>query len=66
MTNKNWKTVWKLGWAIYAIGFIWAMVIHFQHWEEILSGKEKFIMQLPAMCVWLPGSLIGMLGAFKK
>jgi hypothetical protein len=66
MTKKNWKTVFYIGWAIFAVGIIWSLVIHFQHWEEIMSYKQKFMYQLPATCVLVPGWLIATLGMFKK
>lgn len=66
MKKENWKLVWYIGWAIFLVGMIWSIVIHFQHWDEIISYKQKFMYQRPALCVLVPGWLIMVLGMFKK
>lgn len=66
MKKENWKLVWLIGWAVFLVGMVYSLVIHFQHWEEIMSYKQKFMYQLPALYIWVPGWLVMLLGLFKK
>lgn len=66
MKKNNWKIVWLVGIVIWVIGLIMSVIIHFQHWDEIVSSKKIFMYQIPAVSVLIPGWLITILGSFKK
>lgn len=66
MKKNNWKIVWLVGILIFSIGLIMSLIIHFQHWDEIVSSKKMFMYQIPAISFLIPGWIITMFGSFKK
>ena len=66
MKSKHWKIVYYIGIILIVIGFSMSLYINFKHWDEILSRKEEFFLQLPAVSVIVPGWLIMALGIFKR